>query len=294
MLIISHVDADNFKLHLMNLKLYKKKLNNYFKKFAVSKEMAEVWKIIIGCRLLRDIYIDFKLNTKGYKKKCIINVIEEKSGQFKKCNFSSISKIFLCRRNLEILSKIEKFANSKKIRVGYSVRDEIPRTLKLYMIFDKGLVFEKELTQLIHGLGFDFIKLPNQQGLSLGIEFQGDDINFAFYEFYQGLPKEYLKNKSIKNFLKGMHYNKDTYYLCEKKYSSEGRPMYSKITKIYNRYHRFELIVKDIKIAMGEKIFSKINQDFEDYIIDSLCLRIEDNVRNTYVIPRGCSNRSFK
>jgi hypothetical protein len=277
----------------MKLVLYKKKLNDYFEKFSVSREMEEAWEAVIKCRCLKYIYIDFKISSIRYNEKCAINVIEEKSGQFEKCDMIAIAKLFLSRRSFSKLSKIEEFAKSKKIRIGYSVRDEKPLILKLYLIFDRGLVFEKELNQLIAELGFDFIRLPDQKGLSLGIEFQGEKVAFSLYEYYHGLPNKYLEKSSIKNFLKGTHYNKDAYYLCVKKYSSENKIIYSKITKIYNRNHRFSLIKKDIKKVMGEKIYKKLNKDFKDYIIDSLCLRIEDDKRNTYVIPRGCSNRSF-
>jgi|GEM_PF-6829271 len=278
----------------MKLLLYKKKLNNYFEKFSVSQKMLAAWKVVLSCPCLEDIYIDFKLSSIRYKEKCTVDVIEEKSGQFKGCSMLAIAELFLPRKSQLKFLKIVKFANLKKIRIGYSIRDEIPLILKLYFHFDNGLVFESEIRRLIKELGFDFFfKLPDHKGLTLGFEFQGETMALSIYEYYHGLPKAYLKKNCIKNYLEGMHYNKSSYYACAKKYSPKGELIYSKIAKIYNRNHRFAQIKKDIKLAMGRDIYMDLNKNFEDFIIDNLGFRLEDGRRDVYIFPRGCSCRDF-
>lgn len=278
----------------MKISIYKHKLNNYFEQFVVSPKMAAAWKVVLGCPFLKDIYVDFKLSSIGYKEKCTVDVIEEKSGQFKKYNMLVIAELFLPHKSFLKFSKIVKFANLKKIRIGYSIRDEIPLILKLYFHFDNGLVFENEIRQLIKELGFDFsFKLPDHKGLTLGFEFQEETIALSIYEYYHGLPRDYLKKNCIKNYLKGMHYNKSSYYACAKKYSLKGKLIYSKIAKIYNRNHRFIQIKKDAKLAMGREIYMDINKNFKDFTIDNLALRLEDGRRDVYIFPRGCSCREF-
>jgi len=279
----------------------KKETEEFFKKFNLSSKMEQIKKVILKSRYFDSYVLSFKISSNTYrefKKNCVFDMGErfflgkkelkkKKWAEFKK----NINLILHIANQPQLFPNILELINTFKGHIIYSVRDGKSIIFKIYFELSNNLDNNHKLIKKISNLYIKEIEnfIFNRDKTILALEFTGKFNSFSVYEYSDNVNwKDFIGDNSAKNLFLKLNKEKKSYYFNMKKFSLNGRMVYSKIYKIYHDFPSRSIakIRYEAKSFIGTNFIKMIDENFKNYDFSALSFNFKNKVKDVYISPR--------
>ncbi|GEM_PF-2340527 len=254
------------------------KIKYYLNKFKLSKKMKKILPIILNNPELSVFHTGFKLDTINLKNRCVIEIIgkirfTQNQGLFH--DILAIGRSILPANGFASLKKLRSLINNTNTRIGYSIRDSSPISIKVYILFDDGLKtniysFKRSMRQL--GFNINLASLGQRKSI-LSLEFCKNLKTVSCYKAYDRLPVDMLEHNICKN----------AYYFIAYNLSEDGCLTSKKLYKIYDKENNDSIVAETKYFLDNGQLHKIVHEDFTGCEIDAVGLRLDDRVKDIYL-----------